>query len=268
MIAMLAWELRQRRTAIFWWTLGSVILSVVILSLYPSIRNQAHQLNQVINQLPEGLRQLKAGGSGSVDVADPISFLNSQLFYATLPIVWIILSITRGAAVLGRDEQNHTLELLLARPVSRTAVLLAKALSLVVEFLVVGGVSLVTIVLLAPLFGLHVGTTHLLLATVYTVLFSLSFGLIAFALTAAGRFGKRASTAIAVIVSFGGYLLASLSGLTDFLRIPAKFAPFHYFAPDKLMRGELSLGLNLYLIGVLIITVGVSYFGFRHRDIS
>src|SRR5580765_339000 len=134
MIPTLLWELRQRKSAITWWTIGSVVLAVVIVCLYPSIRDQANQLNQVMNQLPPGLRELKTGGSTSVNVADPVQFLNSQLFYATLPILWIILAITRGGAVVGRDEQNHTLELLLARPVSRAAVLTAKALSLLVEF--------------------------------------------------------------------------------------------------------------------------------------
>src|SRR6476646_2802285 len=107
MMQILAWELRRRRTALLWWTIGSVVLSVVIMLLYPSIRDQANQLNKVINALPPGLRELKTGGAASVNVADPIAFLNSQLFYATLPIVWILLAITRGSAVLGHDEQNH-----------------------------------------------------------------------------------------------------------------------------------------------------------------
>ena len=268
MIAALLWELRARRNAILWWTAGSVIMSVVILALYPSIRDQAQQLNQVINQLPPGLRGLKAGGSGVVKVADPIGFLNSQLFYATLPILWIILAITRGSGVLGRDEQNHTLELLLARPISRGRLLTAKALSLVCEFVVVGGVTVAAVALLAPLFDLHVGTLRLVLATIYTAAFSLSFGLIAFTLQAASSVTRRAASAVAVLIGFGGYLLASLSSLTDWLETPAKLAPYHYFAPDKIMQGHSAYGLNAYLAGVLIVTVVVSYVGFRRRDIN
>jgi len=268
MIATLLWELRQRRTAILWWTIGSVILSGAILLLYPSIRDQAAQLNKVINQLPPGLRELKTGGSSSVDVADPIAFLNSQLFYATLPILWIILAITRGSAVLGRDEQNHTLELLLARPIARGKLLAAKALSLFVEFVVVGGVTLLAIVLLTPLFDMHISTGRLVLATAYTALFSLSFGCIAFALQAASSLTRRAATAVSVIIGFGGYLLASLSGLTDWLTTPAKFAPYHYFAPDKILHGQATTGLNVYLAGVLVFVVVLSYFGFRRRDIQ
>lgn len=269
MITTLMWELRQRRNAIIWWTVGSVIMSAVIVLLYPSIRDQAQQLNDVFNQLPPGFKELKTGGAaGPMDVADPVTFLNSQLFYATLPILWIILAITRGSAALGRDEQNHTLELLLARPVSRGGLLAAKALSLVLEFVVVGGVSVIAIALLAPLFDLHVGTVRLILATAYTAVFSLSFGLIAFTLQAASSFTRRAAATVAVLVGFGGYLLASLSGLTDWLATPAKFAPYYYFAPDKILHGQATVGLNIYLIGVVALTVVVSYLGFRRRDIS
>lgn len=264
----LAWELHQRKTAIFWWTFSSVVLAVVILALYPSIRDQAKQLDQVINQLPNGIRQLKSGGASVISVADPVQFLNSQLFYITLPILWIIQAITRGSAVLGRDEQDHTLELALARPISRTGLLFAKVASLVVEFAIVGGATLLTVVLAAPLFDMHVGTMHLALATAYTALFSLSFGLIAFALQAAGRLTRRAASAVAVLLSFGGYLLASLSPLTHWLENPAKLAPYHYFTPDKILHGQPVHGLDIYLIGTLVVTAAVSYFGFRRRDIS
>lgn len=268
MFSIILWELKQRKNAILWWTIGSVILTVVILFLYPSIRDQANQLNQVINQLPPGLRDLKTGGSAKVDVADPIQFLNSQLFYATLPLIWIILAVTRGGSVLGRDEQNHTLELLLSRPISRGNVLLAKALSLCIEFLVVGGATLIAIVLIAPHFDMHVGTWHLAIATFYTVAFSLSFGLIAFTLQAASSLARKAAVATAVAIGFGGYLLASLSGLTDWLQTPAKLAPYHYFTPDKILHGQSVTGLDIYLIGVLVFAVVVSYVGFRRRDIS
>jgi ABC-2 type transport system permease protein len=268
MLATILWELRLRRTAIFWWTLASVVLSVVILALYPSIRDQANQLNKVINTLPQGLRELKTGGSSSVDVADPIAFLNSQLFYATLPIIWIILAITRGSAVLGREEQNHTLELLLARPITRGRLLLAKALSVLLESVVVSGVTLCSLILFAPLFHLNVANGRLALATLYTILFSLSFGLIAFTLQAASKLTRRAASVVAVLIGLGGYLLASLSGLTHWLQNPAKLAPYHYFAPDKILHGQAVTGLNVYLASCIAFCTALSYLGFRHRDVE
>jgi ABC-2 type transport system permease protein len=268
MITAWLWELRQRRVALAWWTFGSVVVAVGILALYPPIRDQAHQFNQVFNQLPQGIRELKTGGASSIDVANPVSFLNSQLFYVTLPIIWIILAITRASSLMGKEEQDHTLELVMARPISRTGLLAAKATSLFTEFAIVGGITLVAVAALAPLFDLHIATWRLILATAYTAVFSLSFGLISLALQAASGLASRAAGAIAVFLAFGGYLIASLSGLTDWLRVPAKFMPYHYFAPDKVMLGQPVHGLDIYLIGALTLSAILAYVGFYRRDIA
>jgi len=265
---VIVWELRRRRTAILWWTFGSVLLSVAIVALYPSIKHQADQLNQVINQLPDGLRQLKSGGTASVNVADPAAFLNSQLYYVTLPILWIILAITRGSGILGKEEQSRTLELLLARPMSRTQLVLAKLAALVLELLIVGGVSLAAIVVLAPVFQLHMGASALFWTTLYTILFSLSFGVIAFGLQAASALTKRGALAVAVAASFGGYLVASLSGLTDWLKTPAKFLPYHYFTPLDPLAGKTPRGLAIYLVGCFAVFAVLAVVGFRKRDIE
>ncbi len=268
MIATLLWELKRRRTALIWWTIGSLVLTVVILALFPSIQDKAAQMNQVINQLPEGIREMKAGGVGHVDVGDPAQFLNSQLFYITLPMVWIIMAITRGSGILGRDEQDGTLEVLLARPISRSHLLLAKAAALIAEMLIVAGITCLAIVLLAPQFKLNVGAGHLLLASLFTAAFSLSFGVIAFALQAASSLTKRAATAVAVAISFGGYLIASLSPMTDWLKIPSKLVPFHYFDPLAILHGQVGRGLILYLFVVYVAGLMVGVLGFQRRDIS
>jgi hypothetical protein len=74
--------------------------------------------------------------------------------------------------------------------------------------------------------------------------------------------------AVAVAISFGGYILASLSTLTDWLQNPAKLAPFHYFAPLEILRGHIPRGLTVYLVGVAVVGAVLAYVGFRRRDIE
>lgn len=265
---VILWELRRRRTTILLWTIGSIVLVSVILLVFPSIRDQAAQLDQVISKLPESMRGLKAGDSATVDLDDPVSFLNSQVFYATLPILWIILAITRGAGILGREEQNRTLELLLARPISRTRLLVAKALSLAAEFSIVSLATLLVIIVLAPIFDIHVGTAKLALATLYTAAFSLSFGYIAFVMQSMNRFTKRVAITVAVLLSFGGYVLASLSAMASWLEWPVKFLPYHYFRPLDVFEGHWPRGALLYMAIVFIVGTAIAIIGFRHRDIE
>lgn len=263
------WELKQRRFVLLWWCIGSIILSIAIMALYPSIRDQATQFDKVINSLPPGLRGLKTGAtSGTINVGDPLQFLNSQLFYATLPIIWIILAITRGAGILGKEESSRTLELLLARPLSRSRLLSAKAAALTSELLIVGLATGLVIAIVSPLFQIDVSIAPLLLTTLFAALFSLSFGWIAFALRAAGSLSRRIAVAAAVIISWGGYIISSLSPLTDWLEKPAKLAPFHYFTPLEFLRGHIPYGIVTYLVGVAVISAAVATLGFRNRDIE
>lgn len=264
---IIKWELKQRQSAILWWTIGGIVLISILFLIYPSIRGQATQLNKVINQLPSGLRNLKTGAN-NVDVGSAIGYLNSQVYYLTLPLILSLLTISRGSALIGRDELDHTLELLLARPISRNRLLLAKSISGVIEIILVGTIITIVMLVLSKVVNLNIAATRLAMTSLYTVLFALSFGAIAFALTAAGRLTKRAATTVAVIIAYGGYILASLSGFSHYLINPAKVAPYHYFSPDKILQGQAVNGLNIYLLVIFILASLVAYFGFRNRDIA
>lgn len=267
MRALIAWELRQRRIAILWWSIGTIGLIAMLLLIYPSIHDQAAQLNKALEQLPDSLKALKTGGT-NIDITSPIGYLHSQIFYITLPLLWIILTVTRGSALLGKEEESKTLELLLARPISRGRLLAAKAISGIAELLIVCVAALVGLLLFTRVVSLDISASSLAITTAYTALFCLSFGAISFTLTAIGRLTKRASTSIAVGIAFGGYMVASLSSVSHYLINVTKIVPYNYFSPEHILAGDYSRGLTYYLIGVSLFAILGSYFGFRRRDIS
>ena len=263
---IIKWELAQRKSYLFWWLVGTIGIVALLLLIYPSIHSQADQLNKVLNQLPTTLKDLKTGGS-QVDITSPAGYLNSQLYYVTLPLLEIIMAVGLGSSLLAKEEQNRTLELLLARPISRGRLLAAKAIAgtslLVVVSLVTG---LVTIAL-AKAVNMQISIGYLLLANTYATLFSLSFGAIAYCLTALGASTRRMSIAVSVALGFGGYLLASLSGVSHYIKTPATFLPYHYYNPEQILSGHVTPGLNIYLVGVAILTIVISWLGFKRRDI-
>ncbi len=265
---VIGWELRQRRTTVFWWSVGVFVLTAILFLIYPSIHDQAETLNKTINSVPSGIKALKDGGtSGLADIASTIGFLNSQVYYITLPIIYIIYAITRGSNLIGREEQDRTLELLLSRPISRGRLLLAKATSGLIELLIIASVATVTSVILAGRVNMDISVKDLIVINAMTLLFCLSFGALSFALVAYGRFTKRLSSVIAFVIAFGGWLITSLQGVTHYLEAPAKFAPYHYFLPADIMNGHIANGLWFYLVGIFVITAAVSYLGFARRDI-
>ena len=265
MIPIIRWELTRRRNYLLWWCLGVASLVTMLMLVYPSIHHEAAQLSQVYSQLPDSVRGLRGGNS---DITSPIGYLNGELYYITLPLLLIIMTVTLGSSILTRDEQDRTLELLLARPISRTRILIAKALALIIAVTVVGTIATLFTIILAKVVNIDMATGRLLLASIFAILFSLSFGALAFTLSAGGRLSRRAGVAIAVSASFGGYLLQSLSGVSDWIEKPAKLLPYHYYTPDQILRGNVSRGLVAYLAGIFIVCATISWLSFRRRDIG
>ncbi|GAC1499413.1 MAG: hypothetical protein NVS1B10_02130 [Candidatus Saccharimonadales bacterium] len=264
---LLIWELKQRQRYFFWWSLATVAVLALLFAIYPSIRDQADQLNKVINNLPTSLRDLKTGGS-QVNIATPIGYLNSQIYYLTLPLIQIIMCVGLGSSILAKDENSHSLELILARPITRTKLLIYKSLAAVFLVLGINTISIISTVLLAKLVNLQIPSVRLVIAGILSMLFSLSFGAIAFAITCTSNLTKRSAATIAIVISFGGYLLASLSSLSSFLNGPAKFAPYHYYNPTQILSGHINNGLIIYLLGIFAVTMIVSWLSFNKRDLA
>src|SRR5689334_7372645 len=136
---ILKWTIWQRRWSIIWWCIGILAFVALELGVYPSIRSQAGELNQTLHHLPDSVKSLFGL---TEDPFSPIGYLNSRLYYLLLPLMLSILAIGLGSSLIAREEGDGTLELLLARPISRGRLLLAKAFA---GFMVVTFVGLLTI---------------------------------------------------------------------------------------------------------------------------
>lgn len=265
MIPVIRWELTQRRLYLLWWCLGVIALVAMLMSIYPSIHQQASQLDQIFKQLPASVRALRGG---ETDLTSPAGYLNAELFYISLPLLLIIMSVGLGGSLLAKDEQDHTLELLLARPVSRGAVLFGKAVSGIILVLSVGLIGTVATVVLAKVVGMDLAMRYIAFAGLFTTIFSLAFGAIAFGLSAASIVSRRLGIAVAVIASFGGYLIQSLSSASDWIKTPATWLPYHYFVPRDILAGNIDRGFVIYMAAIFLVSAVISYLGFRRRDLA
>lgn len=259
------WTLWQKRWTILWWCLGLLSLIFLTLIFYPTIKHQSVQLDKSFNQIPQTAKQLFTDTN---DIFSPVGYLSSQLFYLMLPLLLSVLAISQGMGLVGKDERDNTIEMLLARPVSRGRLLFGKALAGLGIVLSVGAISILFTALMGRLTGLGVNTLYIVEAGAAVILLALTFGMIAFLLTALGRAGRAASIGISGLVALGGYILVSLAPNVGWLKWPARLFPFDYYHSAQLLRGTYNWANIAYFLSIITVCLAFSWLAFRRRDLS
>jgi ABC-2 type transport system permease protein len=261
---ILAWELMTRKKFTIWWSVGvSALVAMTVLS-YAAVEEQANMLNESLGDLSGSVGSF----FGGEDLFSPVGFLSSQLYYIVLPILIIILTLTLVRSLMVRDEASNGVELLLARPVSRGKLLAARGFA---AFCIVGFIGVISYIVAwfsAEAVSLTIDPFWLFATHWLSILFAASFGAVAFGLYALGGIFRTLAPAVAIILSFGGYLLASLGGFVDILADVAKAFPYAYYDTVALLEGTVESGLIVYLVIVYGFSIGLGWWGYRRRDIG
>lgn len=136
-------ELRLRRTSLVVWVVSVFALLAMIVAFYPEVRADP-SLNSLYANMSRSMQAL-LGGS---DLTSPTGYLNTQVFAFFLPAVLLVFGLGRGAASIASEEEERTLDLLLAQPVPRWSAYLQKAAAVAIG---ITSLTLATWVVLAAM---------------------------------------------------------------------------------------------------------------------
>ncbi len=258
---LLVSELRLRWVSLLLWWLSVAALVALVVAFYPAVRDD-ESLNSLYADLSPSLQAL-LGGS---DLTSPVGYLNTQLFVFFLPAVLLVFGLGRGAASIAGEEEEHTLDLLLAQPLPRWSAYLQKAAALAVGVVVLALAAwLVLIVSNSPVrFDLPVA--NLAAVCVQMGLFCLALSLAAQALAAAT--GRRAY-GVGVVVGYTlvSYIVYGLATTVAWLRHLRPLTLWRWYLLDEPLRSGLSgLGIAV-LVAVSLGCLGAGVALFDRRDL-
>jgi ABC-2 type transport system permease protein len=257
--------LRDTRRALAWWSLGIVALVALLVSVYPSVRDNPG-LNRLVQDYPQAVKGLVSFG-GRVDYGTAPGYLGSELFALMVPLILIIAAVGAGTRALAGEEERGTLDLLLANPVSRRRLVLEKLAALAAELALLALVLWLTLLVGTAAAGMDVSAGHLAAACADALVLAAGYGSIALAVGAfAGR--RAVATGVAAAAAVAGYLVNSLAPLVSALEPLRKASPFyHYAAADPLRRGLEAGRLGLLLL-VVAVAGGAATALFERRDLT
>jgi ABC-2 type transport system permease protein len=258
--------LRDRRRALVWWTVGIFAYVLFMDAFWPFVAEQRQQLEQLIESLPEGMMAVFGIDTGE-ELFSSAGYLNSRSFGWVVPVVFAIYAIGMGARALAGEEEDKTIDLLLANPISRSRVLLEKFAAMLVIMAVLGAALWAALLVGDLLFGLGIAADRYFAATLSATLLGLLFGSVALA---AGGLGARAGLIVGLVstLAVAAFLLNSLGGVVDWLDTARKVSPFYYYDSTRPLLNELDTGHAAVLAGVTLVAVGAAVLGFRRRDLA
>ncbi len=258
---LLVSELRLRWISLVVWVLGIAALVLLIVAFYPDVRDNAS-----LNDLYAGLSPSMQALLGGSNLTSPVGYLNTQLFAFVLPVALLIFGLGRGASSLAGEEEERTLDLLLAQPVSRASAYAQKSIALSVGLAALSVAGWLPLVALNGPVEFDLPTANLTAACLQVGLMCLGLALAAQAIAAwTGRraVGLAAVSAYAVVA----YIVYGLSGTVDWL---AHLRPLTIWRWAQL-NDPLSSGFgwkeSVVLVAVCVASVFIGMVLFGRRDL-
>lgn len=243
------------------WSIGLALLVVSTVAFWPAFRGSSG-ISQAIDQLPAPVIQ----AFGLEGFGTPAGYLRGGLYELIVPLLFAAAGIMFANTATAAEEDAGRLELFLAQPVSRTALLVGRSVA------IFGWLLVLTIVVLASqlasdaVFGIQIETARVVATIVLCALLGAFHAGLCIAVAGAAARPTRLLS-VGFSVAYAGYLVRALFPLSAIL------APWRHVSPwdwalgsDPLVNGaEAWRYLLLAATGVLLAVAGVV--AFARRDI-
>ena len=262
--SVFAKTLHDLRRGFVWWSLGLAGMVALMVSVYPTVRDNP-ALDNLVKNYPDAFKGL-FGFGGELDYSSPAGYLGIELFSLMVPLLLLIAAIGAGSNAIAGEEERGTLDLLLSAPISRRRVVLEKFGALAAEAAGLGLVLWLSLVVGARTVGMDIGAGRLGGATLGAVLLAVAFGSIALLVgAAAGRRSRAIGLSAAMAVA--AYLVNSLAPLVSSLDTIRKVSPFYYYAAGNPLRNGLDPLHALVLLLLAVVAAAAACVAIERLDL-
>ena len=122
---------RDHRRALVGWAVGVAAYLALVAAIFPSIEGSP-DFDRLVESYPDALKELFGISEGG-DLTSGAGYLDTELFSFMLPLLVLVLAIGSGARTFAGEEDAGRLELVVAYPVRRAQVVVAKGAAVAAE---------------------------------------------------------------------------------------------------------------------------------------
>ncbi len=255
------YTLRNLRGGIWGWGIGLALLSILLVSMYEPFASQAEYLNALKDIYP---KELMAFFGDIEKFLTPEGFLSIE-FFSYMPLVLGIFAILTGSGLLVSDEENGTLDLILAYPISRSALFGGRWLAFLSATLII--LAFCWLGLVIPMQWIEIDLTwaEIALPMVALGVQLLLFGNLALFLSLVLP-SRRMAAMTSGMLLVASFFITGFAKLNEDLEPISRLSPLNYYQPQEAFHGlngawMLGLGAAAMVFSLL------AFWLFQRRDI-
>lgn len=242
--------------------IAATVLLYVALVVGPMYNAMSDALVSLSNVIPEALKAM----IGFVDMGTPEGFITAEVFSITLPAAVIAVAAVLGGRALAGEEEDRTMDLLLANPVTRSRVVVEKAGAIALVMVSLGVANALGTWLGSLIGGLGISPANILALSLLGSLLGLFFGYLSLAV-GAGTGSRRGAVSATAGVAFAAYFANAFLPVSATLAEWARLSPFYYYVTgDPLTDGvPWTHALVLAILSAVALAAAIPLF--ERRDV-
>ncbi len=255
-------ELVKRRVAIFGWGLGLAAYGAMVTAIAPELASQlgAIDLQSIAIYAAMGI---------TTNIDSALSMLS--MYIPFMGLMAAAYALIAGVNALAGEEENGTLENVLAMPLRRRRIVIAKAWALAVAVALVLFIAFLgyAVAFLAIQDQLESSITleKLLLGSLEPWPLCFAFAMLGMLL---GAFLPRRMHAlmIGLIILIAAYFINNLAAISPSLETLQPFSPFYYYGAGAALTDSPDVNNILILLGIGLGALLLALISFQRRDVT
>jgi ABC-2 type transport system permease protein len=260
MFAEFKHTLRRKRGQIIGWGIGLALYALMMVSLFDSLAGIEGFEEMIASYPPE----LMAFFGDMVAISTPKGYLDVY-YFSYMTVIVGVFAASAGAGLLVSDEEKGILDLVMAHPISRSALYWGRVAGFVAA---TAGILLVAwLSWVLPAQGTGMDLTWIEFLRPFLPLFAqlLLWGMLALLLSLLLPSARMAGMLTGGLL-IGNYLLFGLSNINEDLKTVMEYTPLHYYQGGRAIDG-LEWGWIAGIAAVALVLALLAWWRFLQRDI-
>ena len=261
MMTIFRYTLRRFRGQILGWGIALALLAVLLVSMYDSFAGEQEQFAELLEIYPP---EISAFIGDLTTMTTPEGWVSLE-FFSYMPLILGIFGVLMGSGLLVSDEESGTLDLIMAHPVSRTALFMGRLLAFVTATVAILVITWLGFIVSMTWSSMDIGWGRMWLPLLSLLAELLLFGTISLFLSMLLPSRRLAATTAGLLL-VASFFITGLAKINEDLEPVAKLSPLNYYQAQEAFHA-----LNgAWLAGLFAAAVAfalLAWWRFQRRDI-